>query len=156
MAKIKELPELNEELISEVLKHIKEFPDAYNQNCVTACTKTTDETPCGAIGCFGGWAFLLSVPKEKRFSLAGRPSDHLRKAEKLLGLTSDEADYLFDMATLNTGTNYKIIVHRLDYIRASRNRFEKLQHANLAPMPKSTLEDNPEELFDYMAELLTP
>jgi hypothetical protein len=52
---MEKLPKLNEKLLAKALEHIKMFPDSYNQQTVTEQVDKTEETPCGAIGCFGGW-----------------------------------------------------------------------------------------------------
>jgi hypothetical protein len=113
------LPKLNERLIAKVLEHIKAFPESYNQNIVSVETEVTKKTPCGAIGCFGGWAVLLTNPKSQRPILAASEID-LSEAKELVGLTSEEGEYLFDVAEGNSKRDYKTIVGRLNNIRAAR------------------------------------
>lgn len=121
------LPKLNDPLIEKVLKHIKAFPVAYNQNEIVFSTPVTEDTPCGAIGCFGGWAVLLTNPVSKRHKLANSLNDAvvLGEAQELLGLTTSEADYLFDAATGNAKKDLKIIEKRLKTIRAARSKVAK-------------------------------
>jgi len=113
------LPKLNERLIAKVLEHIKAFPDSYNQNIISEETEVTKRTPCGAIGCFGGWTVLLNAPKKERPILASSEVD-LSEAGELLGLTRKEQDYLFKGASGNPRKDYKTILQRLDNIRAAR------------------------------------
>jgi hypothetical protein len=87
------LPKLNEALIRKTLKHIKEFPESYDQNDVASECDVTKKTPCGAIGCFGGWMVLLSKPRKARQAFADNVD--LEEARELAGLTSEEADFLF-------------------------------------------------------------
>ena len=126
------LPKLNEKLIGKVLKHIKAFPRSYEQDIVSRECEVTKQTPCGAIGCFGGWAFLLSQPKKKRQRLAQEQEDEetLPKAAKLLGLTGDESEFLFDTtANYDPKEDYKVIQRRLTHIRKSRALAIKKQNS---------------------------
>jgi hypothetical protein len=146
VAKNKELfPKLNETLISKVLVQIKTFPEAYNQNTVADQTDVTKGTPCGAIGCFGGWALLLQYKKEKRHGVAGMDSMNLSKAQKLLGLTEEEGEYLFDTASGNPEKDYQTIIKRLEAIRVARVLVKKIVSAqeelNKLPIPSETYYD---------------
>ena len=120
------LPKLNERLIGKVLAHIKAFPETYNQNEVAISCKVDAATPCGAIGCFGGWAVLLGVPKEQRSELAC--TVQLDTAKDLVGFTENEADYVF--ATVygnhNAKKDYKTIVARLNEVRRARTIVKSL------------------------------
>jgi hypothetical protein len=118
------LPKLNEPLIKETLAHIKRFPGSYDQSDVATACDVTRETPCGAIGCFGGWMVLLGAAKTKRHDLA--PKVTLDKAQRLGGFTSQEADYLFDVAGDDPKENYAIIVERLRNIREARLLIEAI------------------------------
>jgi hypothetical protein len=112
------MEKLNERLIGKVLKHIKAFPETYNQNIVADSCDVTKKTPCGAIGCFGGWAVLLGIPKRQRSDKVD--SVDLDTARDLLNLTEKEADYLFDESTGSPRKDYRIILKRLEAIRKSR------------------------------------
>jgi hypothetical protein len=130
------LPKLNEKLVKKVLEHIKAFPEAYEQCNWARPVERTKKTPCGAAGCFAGWAVLLSAPKSKRHGIALQAEDDASNLEteamRLLGLTENEAGFLFDVAYGTPKQNYKVIVKRLTHIRESRAIFEaehpKLTH----------------------------
>lgn len=122
---MKKLPKLNEKLLAKALEHIKMFPDSYNQQTVTEQVDKTEETPCGAIGCFGGWIKLLSLPKGERHEQAINlnENDTLEEAGRMVGFTTDETGYVF--ASTNHSdpkVNYKIIVGRLQQVRAAREK----------------------------------
>jgi hypothetical protein len=69
------LPKLNDKLINKVLEHITKFPESYDQNDVASPCNVSKGTPCGAMGCFGGWAILLGVPRKQRNELANKSLD---------------------------------------------------------------------------------
>lgn len=138
------VPKLNETLIGKVLTHIKTFPASYDQDDVASTCNITKGTPCGAIGCFGGWAVLLSYPKAKRAAIAD--SVRLDKAQELVGFTDGEADFVFDATgTGDSKKDYKTIVSRLKEVRRARKLV-----APLAKLPKETLEliNNTEIIID--------
>jgi hypothetical protein len=111
-------PKVNVPLINEVLAYIKKFPDTYDQNAVANSVPVTKENKCGAIGCFGGWAVLLSMPLKKRHEYADDVT--LNKAQKLLGLTPEEGNFLFGGASGDPVDDYNLIKRRLTHIRESR------------------------------------
>jgi len=111
-------PKVNVPLIEEVLEHIKMFPHTYDQNDVARSAPVTGNNECGAIGCFGGWAVLLSMPLSQRHERANNVS--LSKAKELLGLTEGEAYFLFAGASGNPEKDYELIQKRLTHIRESR------------------------------------
>jgi len=134
------LPKLNEALIRKTLKHIKDFPESYDQDTVASECEITKKTPCGAIGCFGVWMVLLSKPKKERQAFA--ESVDLDAARDLAGLTEEEADFLFD--TTGSGDSkkdYKTIVKRLEHIRAQRKAIE---------LRTSSREFSPLDYSDYL------
>jgi hypothetical protein len=114
------VPKLNERLIGKVLAHIKAFPGSYDQNDVASSCDVSKETPCGAIGCFGGWAVLLSNPKTKRHDLAEEGYVDLGEAEELVGFTSEEANFVFESASGDPKDDYKTVVSRLNEVRRAR------------------------------------
>ena len=118
------MEKLNEPLIAKVLEHIKRFPEAYDQNDVARSCSISKGTPCGAIGCFGGWAVLFGYPKRERSDVA--ESVDLDEAAEVLGLKEDEANFLFDVATGNPKDDYKTIVKRLADIRNARTVYNNL------------------------------
>jgi hypothetical protein len=120
------LPKLNDTLINRVIEHITKFPESYDQNDVAISCEITKKTPCGSIGCFGGWAVLLGVPKEHRQKMA--PKIHLGAAADVLGLTDDESDFLFEGATGNPKADLKVVKERVARIRETRELVEKLKN----------------------------
>lgn len=151
------LPKLNEKLIGKVLKHIKAFPKSYEQDTISESCEKTKETPCGAIGCFGGWAILLSNPVAERAKLAAKETQ-LDEARELLGLTEDESNFLFDTTgNHDPKKDYKVIQRRLTHIRESRavaDRIAKLRN-EIDKLGNKKLTHDAEEfpLFDYEEEL---
>ena len=111
-------PKVNVPLIEEVLEHIKHNLHTYDQNDVARSAPVTGNNECGAIGCFGGWAVLLSKPLELRHRYAG--TVNLNQARKLLGLTEGEAYFLFAAASGKPEKDYELIKRRLTHIRESR------------------------------------
>jgi hypothetical protein len=124
------LPKLNERLITRVMQHIKKFPESYNQNTVADSCDKTKGTPCGAIGCFGGWAVMLGMPMRDRHDNAAH-GVMLDDARDVVGLTEDEANYLFDSATGVPKSDYKIIQDRLKNIHNARKALKKVNLAGL-------------------------
>lgn len=122
------MDKLNERLISKVLDHIKAFPGSYDQNEVASSCSITKKTPCGAIGCFGGWAVLLGMKKSERHYEADNVD--LATAEELLGLTSDEADFLFAGGSGVASEDRRTIERRLKDIRDARQLFASLEKNN--------------------------
>jgi hypothetical protein len=88
----------NTELLERVMQHITDHPEQHNQHIWA--------NECGTSGCFAGWSALLSGWNVLRRGFAldvfvAREDDprevHVQQlAIELLGLTSDEADVLFD------------------------------------------------------------
>jgi hypothetical protein len=121
--------QLNERLITKVLKHIKAFPHSYDQDDTASSCDVTKKTPCGAIACFGGWAVLLAMKKNERSSFTNEVS--LDDAQDVLGLTGDEANYLFaTTGTRSPRRDYRIIIKRLKEIRTARSFFDNLNKDN--------------------------
>jgi hypothetical protein len=117
------VPKLNEPLIAKALKHIEAFPKSYDQNDVARTCDVTKKTPCGAIGCLGGWIVLLSKPASKRQDLAN--TVQLSEARELAGLTQAEADYLFETAEGNPKKDLRTIKKRLANVRKAREIAKK-------------------------------
>ena len=153
------LPKLNERLITKVLQHIKKFPESYEQDIISRECDKTKQTPCGAVGCFGGWAYLLSQPQKKRHQLASNDVHVLQEARKLLGLTGDESDFLFDTTgNSNPRADYKLIQKRLTHIRESRAvAIEKEKLLNKIDQLDEKINNNADMLgsdpIDYEGEL---
>jgi hypothetical protein len=120
------LPKLNDKLINRVIEHITKFPESYDQNDVAMSCEITKKTPCGSIGCFGGWAVLLGVPKKDRQKMA--PNVHWGTAAEVLGLTNDESDFLFEGATGNPKADLKVVKERVSRIRETRNTIKNLKN----------------------------
>jgi hypothetical protein len=118
------LPKLNERLINRTIEHIQVFPESYNQNEITKQCEVTKKTPCGAIGCFGGWGLLLSAPKSQRYELAANEGD-LVKAAKLFGFTEEEGDYIFAGGSGDPKEDLRTIKSRLKNIRNARGLLNK-------------------------------
>src|SRR5262245_39134194 len=118
------LPKLNEALIKKILEHIKKFPDSYDQNGVISSHEKTKDVPCGAVGCFGGWAVLLSMPKSKRQERAKmqQSSDTtLNEARDLCGFTQAEANLVFAGADGgDPEIDLSIVKSRIDAVRQAR------------------------------------
>lgn len=122
-------PPLNEKLLDCVLKHIEEHPDEHNQN---NWISLREDTECGAVCCFAGWACLLTLPESvsyKKFyrdtgtgPWDGEPdSNHVRnKARDLLGLTDSEASFLFQVADLGRGSHLQQVKDRIATIKRNR------------------------------------
>jgi hypothetical protein len=112
------LPKLNVRLLNRIKKHILAEPKRYNQakwgRQVSDYEFEDNKGPaCKTQGCIAGWAVFLSVPKGKWASWWVKASNfnfHLSpgvpkreatgipaKAQKLLGITTDEAARLFDL-----------------------------------------------------------
>jgi hypothetical protein len=66
-------------------------------------TGQVDPYACATTGCVAGWACFLGLPKTSKLALykdvvvdrSGREFDISRKAEELLGLNAEQADWLF-------------------------------------------------------------
>jgi hypothetical protein len=125
-------PKINEPLIKKVLGYIRKYPASYDQNeVINSCAVEADETPCGAIGCFGGWAVLLSMkPNERHLYAESTECNDLAKAGDLLGLTSDEQNFLFAGASGDPKKDYALIKKRLTHIR-ERRAGSKLTHEDI-------------------------
>jgi hypothetical protein len=130
------MKKLNENLIKKVLEHIRRFPESYDQNDVARSCDVTKKTPCGAIGCFGGWTVLIGIPKSKRqhkaFLIDNGNGLALNKARDLLGLTDCEADFLFDMGSGNARQDYQLIQRRLKHIREARKAIHYLKSKSMS------------------------
>lgn len=123
--KVPKFPKLNEKLIAETLRHIEKFPESYDQNDVVRQCQLSRKTPCGSIGCFGGWGYLLQFEKGVRrnqvYKVLNLDTNVLSKAEKLFGFTPDEADFVFDGSeTGDPKSNLKLIKDRLALVRIRR------------------------------------
>ena len=97
------LPKLNRALLAKVLHHIEEEPLRFYMGMWAG---PSTQAPCGTQACLAGWAYILSRPDQKTAmeiakSLADRSysgafnSLIFKKAQKELGLTTDEARALF-------------------------------------------------------------
>lgn len=128
---MEKLPKLNERLITKALEHIKKFPEAYDQQLITGSIDKTKDTPCGAVGCFGGWIKLLSIPKGARHDNALHLDENntLVEAGKMVGFTEQERDYVFATTDhQDPEVNYKIIVGRLQQVRIAREKILKSKY----------------------------
>jgi hypothetical protein len=104
-------PKLNNKLVDCVLEHIEHEVEAgsgaYDQNtwAEIAVGRGREPVQCGTSGCFAGWACMLSTPIDEwreAFGLmcnvgprAVANYDFSESAQEKLGLTDDEAGYLF-------------------------------------------------------------
>ena len=110
-------PPLNEKLIQCVLDHIENQPDEYDQNVWAIINGDEKDEYCGTVGCFAGWACMLTTPTSQWKYLGNWENI---AAEKL-GLARDE-HYLFGGVD---GANSKaavigVIKNRLNRIRRER------------------------------------
>lgn len=130
-------PKLNEPLIEEVLAHITKFPLAYQQFEVVSYAFKTKKTPCGSVGCFGGWGVLLGMPKEKRRDFAKKASkgdddvDILMKAEKLFGFTQIESNFVFAAYGYSSEASLEELKKRLAAVRKNREETLNFCRSNL-------------------------
>jgi len=114
-------PKLNVSLLRRIIRHLSEEPKRYNQSQwgIQVDPAEKPEAPaCGTQGCIAGWAVLLNVPQElwgnlfagEAFSSTAKHVGNMRftpateAAQRLLGLTNDEALCLF--ASLNQTCHY--------------------------------------------------
>lgn len=105
-------PKLNVKLLRQIVKHLKEEPKRYDQGKwgLQICSTEPGAPACGTQGCIAGWAVFLSVPQELWPNLfaggvfkPGGEADRLglndspatRAAQRLVGVTDDEAHALF-------------------------------------------------------------
>ena len=99
------VPKLNVRLLRRILRHIKADPRRYNQG-TWGVEKPAEHggPPCGTQACIAGWAVLLSVPRRNWLRWISRSDEEMKngeksciraRAKKLLGLTEEEAQYLF-------------------------------------------------------------
>lgn len=119
------LPKLNESLLKKAFEQIKKFPEAYNQGIITGTTEITQETPCGAEGCLGGWIVLLSMPKDERHGEAKLldNNDTLQQAGEMVGFTESERDYVFNSTgEIDPKKNYRIVLRRVQKVREARKK----------------------------------
>ena len=97
------LPKLNRALLAKVLHHIEEEPLRFDMG---TWAEPSTQAPCGTQACLAGWAYILSRPRQKTaMEIAKRLADRrysdafnsliFKKAQKALGLTTDEARALF-------------------------------------------------------------
>lgn len=92
---------INVRLLRKIQKHILEEPRRYDQNLwrIEVDPATNPERPpCGTMACIGGWATALSG--KERDSYLGWDV-----AMRLLGLTREQADRLFDTVEKGTDLN---------------------------------------------------
>lgn len=97
-------------LAAEVAKHIREFPETYDQSTwgsidiIDPLHPDGDARSCGTAACVAGWAVRLASPLHLGLVLDEIPHHrycddtvHVSfAAQHLLGLDSDEADSLFE------------------------------------------------------------
>lgn len=81
----------NVELLEKTMQHIMDHPETHNQRMWV--------NGCGTVGCFAGWACLLSPEitlEELYFTFPDGSQSHTQDAAmRVLGLTYKEADNLF-------------------------------------------------------------
>jgi hypothetical protein len=139
------LPKLNDKLINRVIEHITKFPESYDQNDVASSCEVEKGTPCGAMACFGGWTVLLSdIPKKERQNRVSEVD--LGRAEELLGLTEEEADFLFDGATGTAKSDLKTVKQRVKEIRKIRQTLKNLKNVQQVTVEAETDYDGVVEL----------
>jgi hypothetical protein len=99
------VPTPNLPLLRRVLDHIDAYPELWKQR------RWRHETQCGTAYCFAGWAAQLDgaewLDSCRLKTRADDPAEHVyrashagvivqRRAQRVLGLTYEEADELFD------------------------------------------------------------
>lgn len=99
------IPKLNVRLLRRIQRHILAEPRrldmaSWAYHCVgTKKELAALEMPsCGTRACIAGWAVALGSPAKKtrqRAMLGDDSVDYYKVAKRLLGLTDDEADFLF-------------------------------------------------------------
>jgi hypothetical protein len=125
-------PALNNKLIDCVLAHIEHEVAAgtggYNQN-VWAIVEMRGKRAlkCDTQACFAGWACLLSTPQRtwyNAFNLStGQSNDDFNwegLGKQKLGLTEDEADYLFCGKQGTSKQQLAAVKERVNNIRKAR------------------------------------
>jgi hypothetical protein len=173
----KNLPELNEKLIAEVLKHIRgENFTRYHQNTVGSFIKDWDKErirdefgrgkrsaipSCYTKACFGGWGVLLSTTKSQWLDLFLKDGEmktgQLKKARDLFGFTEEEAGSVFNYVdgTTTPEQDYKIILKRLDRVRSRRKLNERYENLKkLKQVSELTLQDIEKELTSIACQLI--
>ena len=117
-------PQLNEKLLKCVLQYLESHPKNYNQNNWFSLrgSEQTREPFCGSTGCFAGWTCMLTLPEDVKWKdFCSVPQQYDAIAQKKLGLTSIEADYLFGGTTARgPREQYKVILKRVAAIRRGR------------------------------------
>lgn len=121
-------PELNEKLLSCVLKFLKDHPKNYRQNdwCVVNGSAQDQEPYCGTVGCVAGWTCLLTLPEGTDWltwsrHTANSPWGFSAIAQEKLGLTDIEAEYLFGGTNARGhATQYKETCKRVAAIKRGR------------------------------------
>lgn len=80
---------VNEERVRAVWQHLKLNPEEWDQDTwFEGCFEHHSGSKCGTVGCFGGWT-------NKLFGGEGADIQDSDLAQRLLGLTEDQADRLF-------------------------------------------------------------
>jgi hypothetical protein len=134
------VPKLNIKELNKAVRHITKFPETYYQNDITRTCNVTQQTPCGAIGCLGGWLVLLHHPVQNRHRIAAQGGtwngEHFgvkllgpepSTAQSIAGLSRGEALFLFAGADgEDAKKNIKIIKRRIVQIRKARNKIAEL------------------------------
>jgi hypothetical protein len=130
MAQVPRLPPLNEKLIACVLQHIEAHPEEFFQNDWIRLVGSLEDEWCGTLGCFAGWATLLTTPINQWSRIGVNNSSWgctaYATARDRLGLTDAEAHLLFEgvdnacVSLADKQSNIKTIKQRLRDIRIRR------------------------------------
>jgi len=124
-------PPLNEKLIACVLQHIESHPEEYYQNDWIRLAGSLEDEWCGTLGCFAGWATLLTTPLDKWEGIGQHDNGWGccyadTTAQERLGLTNREAKHLFTgvdnacLSPVDKRSSIEIIKQRLRDIRIGR------------------------------------
>lgn len=97
----KQMPERNIELLEQTMQYILDYPEKHDQRIWVQGVQEDDS--CGTTACFAGWACFLAGLKQEAvstdedyFRFHGQRTHASDIAPKLLGLTTREADILFE------------------------------------------------------------
>lgn len=93
MTTMTDLPTVNQELFTKIRDQIEAYPDTHNQ-------AVWESSYCNTTRCTAGWAIHFTHPNEKDIYTSlnlhyTRDGGFENTGKKLLGLTDDEAEYLF-------------------------------------------------------------
>lgn len=120
-------------LLGEIKRIILEDPrryDQFNTLSVIPAAQLDDKTepPCGTVGCVAGWVVALTRARLTPYAL----NSPLTIAERVLGLTEEQGDQLFDGGAAGWRTGVPLI----DHAQRGADHIERFRQAHKAQLLK--------------------